>query len=345
MSRANERFLPTGKLRPEFLAGLLELFGCGDSAVVQGSAVGVDVAILDLGGPQLLAAKTDPITFATDAIGYYAVVVNSNDIATCGGRPRWMLTTALLPEKAANEDLAADIFHQLADACDRFDITHVGGHTEVTYGLDRPILVATMLGLVDRGRYITSAGARAGDVILLTKAVAVEGTSLLARELGQTLLDRGFDETFVARCAAMLYEPGISVLREAQVAVETGKDSVHAMHDPTEGGLTMGLWELALAARKRVFVDVARIPVLEECRRLCDVFGLDPLGLIASGSLLITVAPEVAGRVAKAIEDAEVPCAPIGEVQEGPAEALAQTADGELVPLPRYDQDELTKVL
>ncbi len=333
--------LPTGKLSPEFLAGLLKLFERPDPTVIQGPGVGIDVALLDTGAPQLLVVKTDPITFATDAIGYYAVVVNSNDIATCGGRPRWQVATALLPEDGADEALAESIFRQLAEACERFDISHVGGHTEVTAGLDRPILVATMLGEVARDRYVTSAGAREGDVLLVTKAAALEGTSLIAREFGDDLLARGLDGGFVERCARMLHEPGISVLREARAAVEAG--GVHAMHDPTEGGLATGLWEMALASGKRLVVDMDSVPVLDECRRLCLEYDLDPLGLIASGSLLIAAEEGAADGIIAAVEEAGVQCSAIGYVTEGAAKVLGQSG-GQLWPLTRYDQDELTKL-
>jgi hydrogenase maturation factor len=337
-----DRLLPSGKLRPEFLAELLRLFDTDDPSVVQGPGVGIDVALLDVGAPQLLVAKTDPITFATDAIGYYAVVVNSNDIATCGGIPRWMLATALLPESYANDAMAEDIFRQIADACNRFDITHVGGHTEVTHNLDRPILVATMLGEVERDRYVTSAGAQVGDLILMTKAVAIEGTSIIAREMREDLLRRGLDESFITRCANMLYEPGISVLREARAAVEAG--GVHAMHDPTEGGIATGLWEMCMAANKRIVVYLDKMPVFDECRRLCAEYKIDPLGVIASGCLLMAVAEEAVDRVIVAVQEVGVPCVRVGYVAEGPAEVVA--FDGStFCPLPRYDQDELTKIL
>lgn len=334
--------LPTGKPSPELLAELLQGLGADDPAVVQGPQVGVDVAIIDTGGPMLLVAKSDPITFATDAIGHYAVVVNSNDIATCGGRPRWMLATVLLPEGQADADMARDIFDQLSRACRRLGIALVGGHTEVTYDLDRPIVCGAMLGEVERGEFVTAAGAQAGDTILMTKAVAVEGTSIIARERGRELAERGFSQQFLRRCADFLYEPGISVLAEAQAAVKAG--GVHAMHDPTEGGVAMGLWEMAMASGKRLVVDVGRIPVLPECARLCAEFSIDPLGLIASGTLLVCAEPGRADAVIEAVREAGVGCEAIGQVEDGTAEVVA-VRDGTRELMPRYDQDELTRLL
>ncbi len=339
---ADERrdILPTGKLPPELLGELLSVAARDDPAVVEGPGIGRDVAILDVGAPELLAAKSDPITFATDEIGFYAVVVNSNDLATRGARPRWMLATVLLPEGKTTPALARQVMRQLRQACDRFDITLVGGHTEVTYGLDRPIVVAAMLGLVPRERDLSPENVQPGDIVLMTKAAAVEGTSIIARELADELLRRGFDKAFVERCAAMLHDPGISVLREAEAAVAAG--GVRTMHDPTEGGVATGLWELAMAAAKRIVVDRSAIPILPECRRICDAFDIDPLGLIASGSMLIVVAPERADVVVEAVRAAGVPCTPVGRMEDGPPVAIdASTGQA----LPRYDQDELTKLL
>ncbi len=253
--------LPTGKLDMELLQQLLDGLHGDDPSVIVGPGVGRDVAILDAGGPEYLVAKTDPITFATDAIGYYCVTVNCNDIATCGGTPRWFLTTALLPEDQTTPQLVTDIFHQIDTACADIGVIPAGGHSEITYGLDRPILVGTMLGTVPKDSYITSAGAQVGDTILLTKSIAIEGTSLIVREKRDEaiegtslivrekrdeLLARDFEPEQLDAAAGLLFEPGLSVLPEARIVCQTA--DVHAMHDPTEGGLATGLWELAIAS-------------------------------------------------------------------------------------------------
>ncbi|MBC7288254.1 MAG: hydrogenase expression protein [Armatimonadetes bacterium] len=338
----DSRVLPTGKPNAGLLTELLQIIAREDGAVIEGPSVGRDVALLDIGAPFFLAAKSDPITFATDEIGFYAVVVNANDLATRGATPCWMLATVLLPENRTTPDLARDIFRQLRAACDDFNITLVGGHTEITYGLDRPIVVGAMLGQVPRGLRLTPDNVRPGDVVLMTKAVAIEGTAIIARELSDELRRRGFEQEFTERCARMLHEPGISVLAEARAAARV--EGLRTMHDPTEGGIATGLWELAAASGRRVVVSVDAIPVLPECRRLCEVFGIDPLGLIASGTMLMVASPHAADAVKRAVEDAGVRCTVIGHVEEGPPEAVQRTDHG-LQPLPRYDQDELTKIL
>jgi hydrogenase expression/formation protein HypE len=331
-----------GKLDLELMSELLGSVAPDDPAVIVGPGIGRDVAVLDVGAPETyLLAKSDPITFATDAIGYYAVHVNANDIATSGGVPRFFLGTLLLPESGADEELARGIFQQIHEACQAMEVLMVGGHTEVTYGLDRPILVGMMLGEAPRGRVITSAGAQVGDRVLLTKGVAVEGTSIIARELGEQLKERGYEDDFVEQARGLLYEPGISVLREARAAVEAG--GVHAMHDPTEGGVATGLHEMALASGVGLKVEEESIPILPATERLCAELHLEPLGLIASGSLLITAEPAGAERIAAACRAEGIACADIGEVT--PEEEGLRLLRGESwTDLPRYDQDEVAKL-
>ncbi len=334
--------LPVGKLDAEQLKTLLGTIASDDPSVILGPGVGRDVAVIDNGAANYLLAKTDPITFATDAIGYYVVNVNANDIATSGGLPRWFLATALLPDGASTATTAADIFTQIDEACRAIDVALVGGHTEVTSNLDRPIVVGQMLGEVPRDRLITPEGLCVGDAIILTKALPLEGTALIAREKRDDLLCAGFEPGMLARCAEMLYEPGISVLLDARIAVAAGP--VHAMHDPTEGGVATGLWELAEAAGVGLRIEYEAIPVLDEARHICSHYGLDPLGLLASGSLLIACAPDGAAPITAALAAHGIHAAVIGHALPA-AEGIALLRDGVAEPLPRYDQDELTRIL
>ena len=230
------------------------------------------------------------------------VQVNANDLAVMGATPRWLMATLLLPE-GSDRAMVESIFDQLSDACREHDITLVGGHTEVTYDLPRPIVAGAMLGEVAKDRVVLTSGAREGDSIVLTKGIAVEGTAILAREAAETLREAGVGEEVLARAARLLFEPGISVRREAEIACEAGARS---MHDPTEGGLATGLLEMASASGLGLRVDAARIPVLPECRMLCDALGLDPMGLIASGSLLAAVPPDRAAGLIDALGDAGI---------------------------------------
>src|SRR5437870_4480258 len=282
------QFLPIGKLRAETLQAIFDKHPLRDPRVVVGPRVGEDAAVIDA-GDRYLVATTDPITFATDEIGWYALQVNSNDIAVRGARPRWFLATLLLPSETTTEASVASLFAELHAACDELDVALVGGHTEITHGLDRPIVVGAMLGEVAKDKLVTTGGARVGDAVVLTKGVPLEGAAIIARAKEAELRCRGVPAPLIQRAKAFLRAPGLSVLPEVEIACELAE--VHAMHDPTEGGIATALVELADAAGVGLRIDRDRIMVLPEGRTLCEAFGLDPLGTIASGALLMTLAP------------------------------------------------------
>ncbi len=332
--------LPVGKLRAETLQAFFNKLAPRDERVVVGPRIGEDAAVIDM-GDRYLVATTDPITFATDEIGWYALQVNANDVAVRGARPRWFLATLLLPEGQTTESDVEDLFGQLGGACEDLDVSLVGGHTEVTYGFDRPIVVGTMLGEVAKDRLVTTGGARVGDAVLLTKGVPVEGAAIIAREKKTELLRRGVPREVVERAKGFLRRPGISVVPEALLASELVP--VHAMHDPTEGGVATALWELATASGVGLRVERERILVLPEGERLCREFGLDPLGTIASGALLLTLAPADAAIVLHACARDGIDCAFVGRVVSR-EEGVTLVEDGEARPIPTFSQDEITKL-
>lgn len=323
---------PLGKLPPDVLAALLSRYPNRDPRVVVGPRPGEDAAVIDMGGVYLVA-KTDPITFATDEIGWYAVNVNANDIATMGGKPEWFMMTLLLPGGQMTREAIEAIFAQIASACEALGVTMIGGHTEMTYGLDRPIAVGIMLGTVAKDRLVVTAGAQAGDAVIVTKGVPIEATAIIAREKADALKGR-FSPEFIERCAGYLHKPGISVVRDAQIAVGAGR--VHAMHDPTEGGLITGLWELAEAAGKRLRADPSAA-VLEDSRLLCEALDLDPLGAIASGALLMTAHPDDAGAIIAALKAEGIPAFHIGQLEDGPV-VVTDSQTGQTIPRPPRDE-------
>jgi hydrogenase expression/formation protein HypE len=330
--------LPLGKLRPALLTDLFARHVTPDPRVVVGPRVGEDAAVLDM-GDRYLVATTDPITFVTEDLGWYAVVVNANDLAVRGAAPRWFLATCLLPEGRTTESEVTALFAQLGAACQAQGVALVGGHTEVTRGLDRPIVVGTMLGEVEKARLVTTGGARPGDALVLTKGVPVEGTSIIARMRTAELRARGYDDAWLARARGMLAR--LSVVPEALLAAALVP--VHAMHDPTEGGVATALWEVADAAGVGLAVEAERIPLLPEGAALCREFGLDPLGTLASGALLLALAPTDAGSVLHALAREGIDAAFIGRVVSREA-GVVLTRGGQPEPLPRFDQDEITRL-
>ncbi len=331
---------PVGKLPAERLRVMLDSLSRGDPSVLVGPRLGEDAAVIRMGDRDLVVT-TDPVTMAAERIGWYAVHVNANDVAVLGARPRWFFPVLLLPEGAATPAMVTGIMQEIAAACDALGVTVAGGHTEITPGLGRPIVIGQMLGEVARGAWTDKTRLQTGDRILLTRGVAIEGTAILAREKSGWLTGRIPDDV-LGRARAMLTDPGISVVEAALAAAETG--GVRAMHDPTEGGVLTGLSELSAASGLGIRVDGDRIPVYPETVAVCRALSIDPLGLIASGALLIGAPPALCDTVVRALTARGIDCTAIGEMVPA-AEGATIAVGGVRRPLVPPARDELARVL
>jgi len=331
--------LEIGKIHMDSLARLLAQYTNRSDRVLIGSGIGEDAAVITM-PDRYLIAKTDPITGATGEIGYYAVNINANDIASMGGVPLWFLATILMPKGSTEDDLE-QIFSQIADCCTALGIAYCGGHTEVTTAVASPVVVGQMLGEADRDNLKPTSAALAGDDLIITKSAAIEATSLIAREKEDELQER-FPDELIERAREFLFDPGISVVRDASLL--QGITEVHALHDPTEGGITTGIFEMAQASNLGVEVIHDAIPVREETRALCDFFHVNPLGTFASGSLLIAVSPTATDRVIATLSRGGIPAARIGVMRDPEKGRTIITGKG-VAPLPVYHQDELSRIL
>jgi hydrogenase expression/formation protein HypE len=303
--------LPAGKLPNDLLQEFLDDIVFDDPALLINPGVGEDIAAVDVAREEVLVLKSDPITFATDAIGHYTVLVNANDIATAGATPRWLLTTLLFPV-GSTPSLVLSVIAELKESCRKWGITLCGGHTEVTAAVARPVVCGMMAGSVRKRDLIDKRRMRPGDRVLLTKAAAVEGTAIIARELGSRLRKLGMRAEDIE--AARAYLDRVSIIPEARQAARCPGTS--AMHDVTEGGIATALEELSAAGGCRLRVDVDRIPVFPETRRICRLLGVHPLGLIGSGSLLICCRPKHADRLQHGLHRAGIAVTCIGAVLE-----------------------------
>lgn len=328
-----------GKFPAELLARLLGSIGIDDPRVALGPQVGEDAAALDF-GDRLLVAKTDPVTFATDRAGWYAVQVCANDVACTGATPRWFMATILAPEWFSEVD-ASQLFEDLLGACNNLNVTLIGGHSEVTHGIQRPIVMGTMLGEVDRDRLITTGGAQEGDSIVVTKGLAIEGTAILARDCAEHLASAGVPSSVIESSAALLHSPGISVLTEARIA--STQDAVHAMHDVTEGGVVTALHEISQASGLGLAIEEGSVPVLPETEITCNALDLAPLGLLGSGALLITLPAPNAPGLLRELERAGVDAWEIGQMLPAEEGRILFSRSGDEVTLPVFQRDELAR--
>jgi thiamin-phosphate kinase len=302
------RKLFVGKVPNDVLKKIVfGLTGVHNPSVISGPAVGEDAAVIDYQG-KLLVVKSDPITGAESNVGWLAVHVNANDIAVRGARPLFYLSTIVLPENLDVETLE-DICKGVDSAAKELDVAVVGGHTEVTSAVSRPLLCGTMIGEAEHGKIILSSGAKTGDSIIVTKSMALEGTAILASDRYKEL--KGIVDSRLLK-SAQGFLKYISVVKEALAAAETGY--VHSMKDPTEGGLLQALNEVAEASNVGYSIDARLVPIENEARKICEALHVDPLKLISSGMLIATVNPKNEEAVIKRIREVGVNATKVGVV-------------------------------
>ena len=330
--------LPPGKLPNDLLREYLNQFVFDDPSILINPGVGEDTAAVNVASEEVLVLKSDPITFATDSIGQYAVLINANDIATSGAKPRWLLTTLLFPCGVTPHEIR-NVINELKAFCRQWDITLCGGHTEITDAVTRPVVTGMMAGTVARHDLIDKRNMAPGDCILLTKGVAVEGTAIIAREFGDRLKNLGMADSGIDSSRQFL--ASISIITEARIAAESG--SVSAMHDVTEGGLATAAEELSIAGGYRIKIDMDAIPVFAETRQVCRLLGIDPLGLIGSGSLLICCRQTGCKSLMSAIRRTGIDITCIGEVLEE-GQGIAALKKAQPTPWPQFEVDEITRL-
>jgi hydrogenase expression/formation protein HypE len=304
--------MPPGKIDPVLLGSLLAKISPCDPRVQVGPQIGADAAVIEVGN-RLLVAASDPITFTADDIGWYAVHVNANDIAVMGATPRWFLATALLPEHKTTPRTIRRLFDNLTAALKPLHISLVGGHTEITPGLDRPILCGTMLGEATRKELITPGQATPGDDILLVGYAAVEGTAIIARTQRRRVA-RTLGSERTQRAVNFLKNPGISIL-SAATAIR-GITGITGLHDPTEGGIIGGVWEMAESAGAGFLLNADAVPVKTETCDICRLFEINPLQLIASGALLVTCKPRTTNSIIQKLRKQRKRISIIGRITE-----------------------------
>jgi hydrogenase maturation factor/phosphoglycolate phosphatase-like HAD superfamily hydrolase len=330
--------LPPGKLPNDLLREYLNQFVFDDPSILINPGVGEDTAAVNIAPEEVLVLKSDPITFATDSIGQYAVLINANDIATSGAKPRWLLTTLLFPCGVTPYEIR-NVINELKAFCRQWDITLCGGHTEITDAVTRPVVTGMMAGTVARHNLIDKRNMAPGDRVLLTKGVAVEGTAIITREFGDRLQNLGMTDSEID--AGRQFLTHISIITEARIAAESG--SVSAMHDVTEGGLATAAEELSIAGGHKIKLDMDTIPVFTETRKVCRLLDIDPLGLIGSGSLLICCRLDGCKSLMSAIHRAGIDVACIGEVLEE-GQGIAALKKTQPTPWPQFEVDEITRL-
>lgn len=331
------KVLQAGKIDPDILQRFFFSLS-RDNSIVIGPQIGEDAAVINVDGKYLIV-KTDPITFTSENLGWYVVNINANDVACMGGVPHWFLVTVLLPV-GKRDDFLREFFSQLSTSCRELGIYLIGGHTEVTPAVTRPVVIGQMIGELQRKKIITNTGAKVGDAILLTKGLAIEGTHVIYQEKKKELKEK-IPPKFMESISRFIKIPGISVIKEAAIAIENV--DVHCMHDPTEGGLIAGLWEIATASKVGMRIKWEDIPVFEETRLICEIYGLNPLSLLASGALIVVTPPGESDKMISIYKKEGIKCTKIGKVVP-PEEGISIVKGEKVIKISEPPKDELTRL-
>lgn len=302
--------------------------------VLLGASVGEDCAVLSLAEDEMFVMSTDPITGTTQDIGKLAIVITTNDLASAGAEPVGVMLTMLLPDDYEETELKS-LMQQLEAAAAEANVQIMGGHTEVTNAVKQPIVTVCGVGKAKKGHLVTTGGARAGMDIIVTKWIALEGTSILAKEKEEELKSR-YSESFIDKAKA--FDQYLSVMTEAATAVESG---VGAMHDVTEGGIFGALWEMAEASGVGLEIDLKKIPLRQETVEICEFFDINPYELISSGSMLIAATD--GNALVRDIEKAGIKATIIGKATAGNDRILMNEDERRYLEPPK--SDELYKII
>ncbi|MBP3459383.1 MAG: AIR synthase family protein [Lachnospiraceae bacterium] len=270
--------------------------------------VGEDCAAIETKEDEVLVFSTDPITGASKGMGTLAVHITANDLASSGAEPVGILTCVILPP-GTREKRLRELMQEIVAASRELRIEVMGGHTEISDVVNRPVITVTGVGKAKKDQLVSTGGLQPGDDLVMTKWAGLEGTSIIAAEKQEELAKRLPSQIIDAALEMREY---ISVVPEAAVAVKTG---VSAMHDVTEGGIFGALWEMGEASGVGILADLKKIPIRQETIEVCELFDINPYMLISSGSMLIGTSH--GNLLVDELQKQGIPAAVIGRAVEG----------------------------
>lgn len=305
--------MKTGKLDWFSMSKLLSLLPLTEEDVVVGPAQGEDAAVVRV-RDGFLVIHSDPITTGVRRIGYLAIHVAGNDIAVRGVAPKWFLATILLPERL-DYGLVEEIFTDMSTALREINGVMIGGHTEVSPSLDRPIINVTAAGYTLRKPLFTR-DARPGDILYAVGRIGGEGAGVIAWDFSDRLRSLGVEEKVIESAREFIYD--VSVIN---VALKI-RDVVTTMHDATEGGLLQAVREIAVASGTSAILEVEDDILDPVVVKIASSLHIDPLKLLSSGCIVATVPPENTDKLESTLSKIGKPYYRIGRLVKGNGEVV-----------------------
>ncbi|MGL5655634.1 MAG: AIR synthase family protein [Fusobacteriaceae bacterium] len=304
------------------------------SEVITNPEIGGDCAVITTSGDDVIYLSSDPITGATNSLGKLGININANDIATSGVSPLGVMLTILAPPGTTRESLE-EIIKEAQEQCDILNMSILGGHTEITDAVNRIVLSVTAIGIGKKNEIKDRRTVLQGDALIITKGIGIEGTGIIASEKSEELEER-FGIEFVQKCKNYLNMT--SVVKDGIISNKYAK----GMHDVTEGGLLGALWEMCELYKLGCKVDYNKIKISDEVRSLTNYFDIDPLKLISSGTMLISVAAKDSAELLDSLIKEGIEAYEIGFLTDDKSKILE--INGEEVKIEEPESDELYKV-
>lgn len=322
--------MKVGKLPDQVLArSVLKEIGHRRAEILVGPGIGQDCAVLKLDLDEVFVMSTDPITGTVKDMGIHSIHVTANDLAASGAEPVGVLLTVLLPEGTEEQSLRR-MMQEAEKTCRELNMEILGGHTEITRAVNQPLVSVTGVGKARKGQTILTNGLKEGQDLVVTKWIALEGTSIIAKEKEEDLkkiLPQQFVDT------AKAFDQYLSVLPESRIAVAHG---VSAMHDITEGGIFGALWEMGEGAGVGLDIDLKQIPIRQETVEICERYNLNPYHLMSSGSMLIGT--DHGASLVRTLKANNIPAALIGQATLGRDRILRNGEDIRYLDRPQSDE-------
>ena len=301
--------LPIGKIPNDILKKVVfKYLGVENKKIIDGAHIAGDTAIVDFDSDKYLAIKTDPITGAIKNIGKHSIIINSNDMAARGAIPKYFLATILLPPKSTVDDLET-ICKDMNEAAIEYNISIIGGHSEVSPTVNNPVVVGLMIGEINRDNLLLAKNIEVGDKIILIKSVGIEGCSIIGHD-HYKLINNSFSEKIIFEAKNLINE--ISILKESLLIRKM--KGIKFMHDPTEGGLIGGLIEICDLINKGFTIYEKEIIIYNCVRIICKRLKINPLRLLSSGALIVICNPENSKEIINKINKSGIEAKDIGEI-------------------------------
>lgn len=326
-----------GKVSPRILREIVfSNLGAHSKRILVGPGIGVDNTVITLNNVKLVVSS-DPVTGARENLGRIGVDVSTNDVALAGVKPEFLLIVLIVPPRTRDMEIGS-IMRQASAEAKRLGVSIVGGHTEYSSIVENAVFIGTAIGWTRRKKIVKSSGAKPGENIVIFGEAGMEGTAILASDLRSILLKKGVPPEMLKRASMLVGK--LSIIKLALIAAEYAS----AMHDPTEGGVLGGIYEICEASGKGCVIDLSSIPVRHETRIICEKLGLDPLKLVSSGSLLATVSKNKTSRLLRRLREKGFKASIIGEVTGNGEERIGLSKEGE-IRIRELPQDELWRAL